>query len=570
MALMQSVPPRRDWRTVVFVSFESEFARLGGLAAVMRTLPRRMAGAGERVILVAPFFRQITACHTEWMRRLRPTGQTVAVRFEGETHTVTILESTEASGFTIYLLESRAFFTAPCKCDEYPHPPSAPCNPYVNPGRPRQLLRDALFFCAAVPKVLVALGYTRDLVLALQDWQTACAALTVKREPAIVSVAAMLTLHNPYDHPLRDEELTTVFWRSLEGPTVLTKMVPFSDGPLVTVSEHFAEELMQDPLHTHVYAPHLQLLFRERGVVGVDNGYFVERDFPDEAVAAARRGDLRPLLAEKRRRRQALVRKLSAYHPAGAWGALRDLEHFDGPIFHFFGRDDPRQKGYDVAAAAVRALPPGRAKFVFTPIPGDEGLEGLRFLRSLARERAGDVVVFPFRMEEGYPELQRGSSFMVMCSLYEPFGGATEGYAVGTPVVARATGGLVQQVAPYPGGAYSHAVRRRADRYHARGAPPTGILFREPDAPPEVQAEDWQQIIACEYGGADRVQARMRIPLFAAMVREARWALEDAIMLYRDEYAYARMIAAGFEMLPRFSWERAVRAYQRLYDGVCA
>ena len=148
---------------------------------------------------------------------------------------------------------------------------------------------------------------------------------------------------------------------------------------------------------------------------------------------------------------------LTEYQPDQAWGSL-NFDNDNGPIFLFFGRDDPRQKGYDVAAAAIEKIPKGKAKYIFTPIPGDEGLEGLAFLKRLARKRPGEVKVFPFRMERGYMELQKGASFLVMCSLYEPFGGATEGYVVGTPVVARATGGLVQQVCPYP-----------SNMFHGRG-----------------------------------------------------------------------------------------------------
>ena len=43
-------------------------------------------------------------------------------------------------------------------------------------------------------------------------------------------------------------------------------------------------------------------------------------------------------------------------------------------------------------------------------------------------------------------EAQAGATFAVMPSFYEPFGAATEAYLAGTPVIARATGGLTGQV----------------------------------------------------------------------------------------------------------------------------
>ena len=54
--------------TIVFVTFENEFAPLGGLAAVMRLLPKRMAQlSDDRCVTVTPFFREITKCKPKLM-----------------------------------------------------------------------------------------------------------------------------------------------------------------------------------------------------------------------------------------------------------------------------------------------------------------------------------------------------------------------------------------------------------------------------------------------------------------------------------------------------------------------
>lgn len=569
--LHQPKPERNSKRTIVFVAFESEFAPVGGLAAVMKALPRHMArlATGEEVFTITPLFKQITRCHDRRWSSLEDTKRTYRVRFGGDYYSLRILRHVDEEGFTTYLLDADEFFNAPCDCGN-PPAPETPCNPYITPGHPEQLLQDALFFCAAIPKALVALGKTENLVLSLQDWQSAPAALTVKTEPSIMSAACVLTLHNPYDTPMSNADVAKIFSRrQLPGSTVLTTMLPFVDGPVCTVSENFAAELTDDPLHNTVYAPHLQEYFREKGVVGVNNGLFAALDFSLEALEAAEKGDYAPLLAEKAERREALIAVLQSYQPQEAWGTLSGLDAFEGPIFVLSGRDDPRQKGYDLAAAAVRRLKPGRAKFVFSPIPGAEGLEGLRFLKDLAEERRGEVKVFPFRMEQGYGELQRGSTYMVMCSFYEPFGSATEGYAHGTPIVARAAGGLVQQVAPCPGGCLSRAVLDRVVRFHARQSPPTGFLFREPDLPYETLIEGWRAIVACDYEPGERLTQRTGLQLFDAMVREATWAFEDAIDLYNHErHEYAQLILNGFDMLKVFSWKQAVREYQRVYDLV--
>ena len=412
--------------TRVFVTFESEFAPLGGLAAVMRVLPKRMAEAQNgNCLTVAPFFREITKCRPNIYTQIQSTGVECQIPFGRKSEKCEVFRHLDENGFQTLLLDSSNFFNAPCDCEEPPDP-QTPCNPYLNPSKPEQLLHDALFFCRAVPEALAGLGYTQNLILHLQDWETAPVALTAKENPKIVSTTCLLTLHNSYDKTLTHEALSKISQTRLRGTTVLSKMIPLLDGPLSTVSENFAAELVEDPIHSRVYAPHLQKVFKERPIIGINNGLFGNIDFPGIALKDADRGDFKALRREKDNRRKELMGVLKEYQPKQAWGSL-DFKNFDGPIFLMFGRDDPCQKGYDVAAAAISKIPKGKAKFVFTPIPGEEGLEGLEFLKTLAKSRPGEVKVFPFRMKTGYLDLQKGASFLVMCSFYEPFGGANGG-----------------------------------------------------------------------------------------------------------------------------------------------
>ena len=342
-------------------------------------------------------------------------------------------------------------------------------------------------------------------------------------------------------------------------------MIPLLDGPLSTVSENFATELVNDPLHTRVFASHLQQSLKKQPIVGINNGLFGQIDFPLAAIDAADHGEFDGILREKGNRREELIQVLKEYQPPQAWGSV-NFTDFAGPIFLLFGRDDPRQKGYDVAAAAIEKIPQGKAKYIFTPIPGDEGLEGLEFLKRLTNDRPGEVKVFPFRMKRGYMDLQKGASFLVMCSLYEPFGGATEGYVVGTPVVARATGGLVQQICPYPSRSLTDEVKRLVSPYHHTFDAPTGFLFREPDLKHKDQVGGWRRIVECGYWPkGDRLKDRKGTLLFEGMVDQAAQAIADAIDLYHhDEVAYATMIRNGLKMLERFSWDSTVQQYQNL------
>ena len=566
--MIRKTKKEKKGQTMVFVTFESEFAPLGGLAAVMKVLPKRMAQAQKgKCVTVAPFFREITKCRPNVYNQINSTGVQLQVPFGGKSEKCEVFEHQDENGFQTILLDSPNFFNAPCDCGDPPDP-KTPCNPYFDPSHPDQLLQDALFFCRAVPEALAGLGYNQNLVFYLQDWETAPIALTAKENPKILSTTCLLTLHNSYDKTLSHEVWSKISETRLRGPTVLSKMIPLLDGPLSTVSENFAAELVEDPLHTRVYAPHLQKAFKERQIIGINNGLFGQIDFPTDALDAAEHGDFKALRREKANRRQELIAVLKEYQPEQAWGSL-DIKNFDGPIFLLFGRDDPRQKGYDVAAAAISKIPQGVAKYVFTPIPGDEGTKGLEFLNALAKSRPGEVKVFPFRMKKGYMNLQKGASFLVMCSFYEPFGGATEGYGVGTPVVARATGGLVQQVSPYPSQCLTPEVKRLSELFHASFEAPSGFLFREPALKRKDVVAGWQKIIDCGYWPeGDRVADREGTLLFDGMVDQAVQAMTDAIDLYaHNQGAYARMIFNGFKVLDRFSWDSSVQGYQSLVNA---
>jgi glycogen synthase len=563
--------PMRERRTIVFVTFESGLAPSGGLAAVMKVLPVEMARQ-ERCLLLAPYFSNIS--------RPVPVLDSFSLAIGEHEYEVEIRTPGEVEGVSTYFLGTEGFF-------------SAPSDPYLNPEGPNKLVEDALFFCAAVPGALAEISGLRgteasDLVLNLQDWETSCAAQAVRLHAELQRVACVLTLHNPYDRYLDPgaSPLTAALLAhlGLAPGNVLVQTIPLMDGPLSTVSQNFADELVSEPLHTRVFAPHLQTLLASKGVVGIDNGIFGRRAFPfsSQALEEAQRGSFETLQQEKWARRARLGQVIEDYQRAlaasarpgkEAWGADLTLKDPRLPVLLMMGRDDPRQKGLDVIAEAIRRIPHGRARYIFTPMPGAEGFEGLAFLKDLAEERPGEVKVFSFRLDpEAFATLKEGSSFMVMGSLYEPFGAANEAYLAGMPVVARATGGLVQQVAPYPSASLSREGRQLVALFHGRKSEPTGYLYREPAIPDLVQG--WQKLIAGGERGAeaqtDRIERRRGTPLFDAMVQSAAWAIQDAIELYAsDQTAYARMIYQGFKMLDNFGWDRAVAGYRRLYDRVC-
>jgi len=321
----------------------------------------------------------------------------------------------------------------------------------------------------------------------------------------------------------------------------------------------------------------LQLTLKPR-LVGIDNGPFVDQAIEPKMLADAGAGNFAALAQWKAAHRQsflAALKKLSPREHAPLWG---DVSKFaqgrsedDSPWFVMAGRDDPRQKGYDVLARAAELFldEGGKGRFLFFPMPGDEGLAGLGFLRTLAERLPESVLVFPFLFREGFTAALRGATYGVMPSLYEPFGMGNEFYLNGTVGIARATGGIIQQIVPLRTTAsFGPQVEQRAARWHDAGAPATGFLFREQDGLAS-EVDDWRAINAANYdrngSGLDRVQERSQYPLFQSMAEELQHALQDATIVARDQpQVYYRLLTAGIAHIGKdFSWNRAALDYVR-------
>ena len=550
----------REHRTVAYCVYENPFAKGGGIFAVADNLPSALRRHGDDVVVISPFHRNLKGAESA-LSTLRSIRQ-IDVAWDHGVVQVELLEHVR-KGIRWVLLHAEGFFEAEGGGDG--------TNPYTYSAASR-LLTDSLFACAAIPSVLAALGKTRDIIVHLQDWEMASAALTVKLAllgGQLESAAVVLTSHNPYDHYLAEYALARISdrinpaqWPSVGSgvglagnrATVYDRMMPLTDGPISTVSRGFADELTTEPLQTSHFTSHLQGAFESQGIVGISNGVFASADaeppFANAAVKEAHEGKSRRILRAKEKKRAKMIEVINGYSDdprvAGRFGAENQPLSKKVPVFMMFGRMDPGQKGFDVLARAIEALPRGLARFVLTPAGGMEAPVFLDDLGELAESRPGEVVIYPFRMEAGYQELMAGASYVVMPSLYEPFGASTEPYLAGTPVVARATGGLTDQV--------------RDIGVNAELA--TGFLYREQVAASVDAAENWRRI-----QGLREPQARMSVPLYGAMVSSLAAALVQACGVYRYQPGqYARLLANGYDMAQSFSWERAASEYNTWYE----
>jgi len=581
---------------LILVAYETRYARCGGITAVMNHLPGHLrSAAGLPTGVVTPFHHRIPETQD---LTAKPIGE-ISVPFCGDS--VRVKVACHEEKWPWYFLDASDYRLPAARRlagrDERFF--SGARHPYdvgSNPAEQGAILRrDALFFGAAVARALRELGPGSHWTLILQDWQAACTALALAGRNRPPGLRLFLTLHNSYDSgAITPEDMRAVGIHPEDVPappnrsTVLGRAIALLDKPIFTVSEQFALDLTEDVFQSRVMADHLQAEFRPPRVIGVSNGPFTALAVPDKpGLVDARRGEFEPLRVWKSERREAFLFALERFvadaEMRPVWGRIACFVESaragtDLPWFVLAGRDDPRQKGYDVAAAAIEAFlqQPGndtKARFLFFPIPGDEGREGLLFLRALADAHPAHVLVLPFLFREGYVSALQGSAFGVMPSFYEPFGMANEFYLNGAVGIGRATGGLIQQIVPLRSvPSFTASVERRSSRWHAASAAATGLLYREPDDLPDI-VDDWRAFNAAGYRhrpDRDRTGERRACRLFAEMAGALERALNDAVAVYHDPSGanggpmYFAMLVEGIAHIQRnFSWERAAREYSR-------
>lgn len=551
-------------QSVAFVTYESPFAPSGGIAAVINRLPKALAQASNLPTYVfTPFHYKIHKT-TSLKDEMTSAGK-IIVPYGVEKITVSINLLKRTVNWCFVEADDERFF-------------AGLRHPYDLAGEPdelsRNLRRDALFFGCAVARSLPLLAPDGTWLVLMQDWEAATTALALA-DRLEADHRLYLTIHNSYDSGASDSELQRFGFKpqSSAGNTILQRALSLVQKPAFTVSDQFARDFSAETLQSKILAPHLKSALADT-LVGINNGTFTELAIDRETLEHAKRGDFGPLRRWKAANRAQALEALNQFTPTKTkpiWGNLKKFKRDSAPWFVLAGRDDPRQKGYDVACLGIDDFlsSGGLGRFLFFPIPGDEGLPGLNFLKKLARRFPESVLVLPFIFQEGYFSALQGASYGIMPSLYEPFGMANEFYLKGTVGIGRATGGIIQQIVPLrSASAFSHAVQARTDRYYGASAAPTGILFRERDDIPSA-IPDWLAVNAAEYdtsgNSPDRVQQRASLALFRAMARELRLSIEDGVRIYEDPgNLYYEMLTQGIRHIERtFSWERAAQAYLR-------
>ncbi|MBX7099027.1 MAG: glycogen synthase GlgA [Myxococcaceae bacterium] len=469
---------------VLFLSSEvAPFSKTGGLADVAFALPRALARLGHDVRVVTPRYGGVDP------RGMQPATAPLTLHFPFGDLTGLLLEHPPVGSCRIRFLEQAELFGN---------------RPGVYGGVHGEYGDNALRFAyLAVAALSFAQleGFVPDVVH-LNDWQTALAAVALKRgyfSTELADARTVLTLHNAAyqgkfeKHAMSELGLpwdlfTSELLEDHDRVSFLKAGITFADA-LTAVSPTFAREL-QTPEGGHGLDG---LLRREKHkLTGILNG--VDTDTWDPAID--------PLLPAR----------FSADDPSGkdeCTRALRDvagLRQSDGPLFGVLGRMTD-QKGVELIQAVVPGLV-DRGAQVAVLGSGDRHFED--GYRALAARYPGRVSV-RIGFDEALAHLvEAGSDFFLMPSRFEPCG-LNQMYSLlyGAVPIVRGVGGLLDTV-----------VDLGADDG-------TGVVFHEFSAD-------------ALWGACGRALALWQDPAWLADVRE-RGMSQD------------------------FGWEKAARAYEAVY-----
>lgn len=247
---------------ILFASAEAApFAKVGGLADVVGSLPQALAALGHEVRVALPLYGTID--RATW--GIGEPRRVTTVRFEGRDVPLAVHELMRDGVLVQFLAEER----------------------YLGRSRVYGEEDDSkrfAFFCRAVVEATLAAGWPPDVIHA-HDWHTALVPQLVRRAfaDALPSTASVFTIHNlAYQGVTKERVLRAV--GLLEDRLLIEKRrfgskvnamargIAFSDA-VSTVSERYAQEIL-----TREFGEHLEPLLEERrsDLYGILNGIDVK------------------------------------------------------------------------------------------------------------------------------------------------------------------------------------------------------------------------------------------------------------------------------------------------------
>ncbi len=421
----QEVPAKLK---VLFVASEcAPYAKVGGLADVVGSLPKALTDMGHDVRIVIPLYASID----RHRHKIKSAGAACIHMGNREEQWIGIHQAKLEGRVPVWFVDCQRFFGRPGIYDE-------PWGEYGDNAFRYGLL------CKAAMQICKDSGFIPD-VMHVHDWPTAVLPALLKTWDRILSplsnTASVLTIHNvgyqgcyhvsafPYlgvgwEHWHADA------FESHGKINLLKAGIAFADA-ITAVSPTYAAEILT-PGGGMGMAPYLNN--RKADFFGILNGADYDHWNPETDPLIPARFSAKDL-AGKMACKAALQRRLFL------------AERKEWPVFGIVSRF-VHQKGFNLLQ---EALPRALSKMWIQVVAlgtGDSGVEDFfRWLTSAYPGRAGNWI--GFHNELGH-WIEAGSDFFLMPSLYEPCG-LNQIYSMkyGTLPIVRAIGGLEDTVRNY-------------------------------------------------------------------------------------------------------------------------
>ncbi len=393
------------------------YSKTGGLANVIGALPRWLVGAGHRVSVYIPRYRQT---HLE---RAETIIASITIPFDDRYRFCSVLFGGNHSGVDFYFIEYPPYFDRDgiygTPTDDYPD----------------NAERFALF-CRAVIEASKIIGVPD--VFHCHDWQTGLIPVLLRTQyasdPVTRRAATVLTIHNigyqglfpPDTLPLIGLPWDLLAISKLEffgNVNFLKGGIVFADM-ITTVSRRYAHEIQ-----TAEYGFGLDGVLRDRSsnLAGILNGVDYESWNPATDPQIAARYSENDLSGKKQCRAD-LLQNFGMTDKGKRTPILGIVSRFAG------------QKGFDLIAQIIDRLVREDIKLVVLG-SGEKRFEDMFLLmQKHFPEKIGVKIVYDNRLAH---VIEAGADMFLMPSRYEPCG-LNQIYSLkyGTVPVVRATGGL--------------------------------------------------------------------------------------------------------------------------------
>lgn len=403
------------------------YAKTGGLADVVGSLPLALQKLGHEVMVVMPKYAAIDSIRFGLQPYLSPLGV-----WMGDGEEWCAVQTVENEGVPVYFIEANKFY------ERWGYYHDQDMNDFLdNPRRFAFLTRAALQLCRDM-------GFAPDIVH-VHDWQTALGSAYLKiwhwNDPFLGGAASVLTIHNiayqgVYDS--RDYSYLGLQWGNFTADkfedhgkiNFLKGGVQYADV-VNTVSPTYARETLT-PEGGHGLTPYLN--DKAENYVGILNGADYRLWDPAKDRLIPMNYSVDDLSGKAVCKRNLQQRFLLEVNP-------------DIPVIGVVSRL-AAQKGLDLLAQTIeRIVDSMLVQFVILGA-GDKGLS--HFFGTLPERFPGRIGSYIGYNEELSHWIEAGSDFFLMPSLFEPCG-LNQIYSLryGSLPIVRATGGLEDTVQQY-------------------------------------------------------------------------------------------------------------------------